>query len=461
MLPRRPSVLIASAALLTGIVGVAAPSHAGPPGNWTVISGGGVSNIVEPGMYRTADGTLHVAIESTANSMDSIEVAHVTASGALTGRHTAIPSWSGTTADPDLVAAPGGGMRLVFGGHRTTVTGDPYNEGYVYYSSADAAGASWTLAPNTAPAVASGTGYVSSGTGVTTLADGTLVTAYPFNSTIFFQVGAGPVQSFDTPACCAYDMSLATDGTGAVYAAWYSNGATPGAQGTLVRQIHPTVGPVMQPPGGIEANDQAIGMVTRPDGAVYLAYPRGELNNQGYALWQVGTGTVRQVPGSKGATHLAMSNGGGGRLWLAFRDEKLGVRVVRTNPAATKFAAVQKIKSPKGSTVYQVGIEGSTGSGDLIINDETRIWHQQVLAGLTVKAGPKKWNGNKPVAVKFTVTDAGQAVKGAKVKAKGKKCTTNKKGVCTLVFPKQGPGKFNVLATRKEYAAGSVRVRVT
>jgi hypothetical protein len=461
MSPRRSSVVIASAALLTGIVGVAAPSHAGPPGTWTEISGGGISNISEPGVHRTADGTLHVAIQSTANSMDSIEVAHVAASGAFTGRHTAIPNWSGTTADPDLVTAPGGGMRLVFGGHHTTVTGDPYNEGYVYYATGDATGSSWTLAPNTAPAVANGGGYVSSGTGVTSLADGTLVTAFPFNSTIYYQVGAGPVQSFNTPACCAYDMSLATDGAGAVYAAWYSNGGVPGAQGTLVRQIHPTLGPVMQAPGGVTGNDQAMAMVTRPDGGVYLAYPRGALNNQGFALWQVGTGTVRKVPGSKGATHLAMSTAPGGRLWLTFRDEKLGVRVVRTNPAATKFGAVQKIKSPKGSTVYQVGIEGGTGRGDLIINDETHIWHQQVLAGLTVKAGPKKWNGNKPVAVKFTVTDAGQAIKGAKVKAKGKKCTTNKNGVCTLVFPKQGPGKFNVLATRKEYAAGSVRVRVT
>ena len=461
MLPRRSSAVIASAALLTGIVGVASPSHAGPPGTWTEISGGGITNIVEPGLHRTADGTLHVAIESTANNTDSIEVAHITASGALAGRHTAIPSWSGTTADPDLVSAPGGGMRLVFGGHHTTVTGDPYNEGYVYYASSDATGASWTLAPNTAPAIASNEGYVSSGTGVTTLPDGTLVTAAPFLGTITYQVGAGPVQSFTTPACCVYDMSLATDGTGAVYAAWYSNGGVPGAQGTLVRQIHPTLGPVMQPPGGIEANDQAIAMVTRPDGGVYLAYPKGELNNQGFALWQVGTGAVRKVPGSKGATHLAMSTAPGGRLWLAFRDEKLGVRVVRTNPSATKFGAVQKVKSPKGATVYQVGIDGSTGRGDLIINDSTRIWHTQVLAGLTVKPSPQKWNGDNKVAVTFKVTDAGAAIQGAKVKAKGLKCTTSKKGKCTLHFPKLKQGKFDALATKKHYAAGSVRLRVT
>jgi hypothetical protein len=461
MLPRRTSVLIASTALLTAIVGVASPSHAGPPGTWTEISGGGISSIVEPSLYRTADGTVHVTIQSGTPSTDSIEVAHVSASGALTGRHTAIPNWSGTTSDPDLVAAPGGGMRLVFGGHRTTVTGDPYNEGYVYYATADGTGASWTLAPNTAPAVANLGGYVSSGTGVTTLADGTLVTAFPFHSTIHYQLGAGPVQSFDTPACCVYDMSLATDGSGAVYAAWYSNGGVPGAQGILVRQIHPTLGPVVQAPGGVTGNDQAMALVTRPDGGVYLAYPRGELNNQGYGLWQLGTGTVRKVPGSKGATHLAMSTAPGGRLWLAFRDDKFGVRVVRTNPSATKFGAVQKVKSPKGATVYQVGIEGSTGRGDLVINDSTHIWHQQVLAGLSLKASPKKWNGGNPVTVTFKVTDAGAAIKGAKVKAKGKKCTTNKKGKCTLYFAKVKPGKFNALATRKEYAAGSVRIRVT
>jgi hypothetical protein len=460
MLPRRSSTFLAGAALLTGTLGIAAPSQAGPPGTWTVISGAGVSNIVEPGTYRTADGTLHVAIVGSTSSLDSIDVAHVSASGALTGRHTAVPGWSGTTADPDLVGAPGGGMRLVFGGHRTTVTGDPYNEGYVYSASSDATGASWTLAPNTTPAVASNQGYVSSGTGVVTLADGTLVTAYPFNGTILYQVGSGPVQSFGTPACCAYDMSLAVDGAGAVWAAWYSNGGTPGAQGTLVRQIHPALGPVMLAPGAIEANDQAIAMVTRADGGVYLAYPRGELNNKGFGLWRIGTSEVRTVPGSKGADHLAMSNAPGGRLWLAFRDDDLHLRVVRTNPAATKFGAVQKVTTPKGSTVYQVGIEGGTGRGDVLINDATRIWHQQVLAGLTVQASPKKWKPGKVVAVKFTVTDAGDRIKGAKVSAKGHKCTTNKQGVCTMVFTKLKAARFTALAKKSQYAAGSVQLRV-
>ncbi len=81
MVLRRLSVVLV---LVLGVVGLAGPSLAGPPGKWTVISGGGLSNIVEPGMHRTADGTLHVAIvRENANSTDYIDVAHVSESGKL------------------------------------------------------------------------------------------------------------------------------------------------------------------------------------------------------------------------------------------------------------------------------------------------------------------------------------------------------------------------------------------
>ena len=200
------------------------------PGKWTVISGGGVTNIDEPSMYRTADGVLHVAMVRGDASTDSIDVAHVSPSGQLLGRQAVIDSWQGVTEDPDFVPGAAGGIRLVFGGH-TGNTGDPYAEGYVYQASSDPTGTVWTPAPSTQPAIGHVSGYASYGTGSTTLADGTLVSAYPLNSEIYYQVGAGPVQSFGVGACCAYDMAVASDGVNA-WASWYGNGGSGGNEGT-------------------------------------------------------------------------------------------------------------------------------------------------------------------------------------------------------------------------------------
>lgn len=218
---RRLSVSGVVATLLVAAVATASPSSAGPPGTWTVISGGGVSTTTEPGMFRNADGTLHVAIQTGNSTNESLAVAHITRGGAFTGRSPVLTGWQSITDDPDLVPGPGGGMRVVFGGLRTSDSDDELSKGYVYYGASNPGGTTWTTAPGQI-AVAGTTGYGSYGTGVTTLADGTLVSAYPLNSTVTYQVGTGPVQTFDVAACCVYDMSLATDG-GKVYAAWYAN----------------------------------------------------------------------------------------------------------------------------------------------------------------------------------------------------------------------------------------------
>src|SRR5262245_39643366 len=101
---------------LVGVLGLAAPGNAGPPGQWTVISNGGLSNIVEPGVYRTADGTLHVSMPRNGVGVQSIDVAHVSETGTFTGRQTAIDSWKSVTERTVLVGSQTGGMRLVFGG---------------------------------------------------------------------------------------------------------------------------------------------------------------------------------------------------------------------------------------------------------------------------------------------------------------------------------------------------------
>ncbi len=142
---RGVSIVTVVLALVGALVGLATPSNAGPPGKWTVISGGGVTNIDEPGMYRTSDGVLHVAMMRGNPSTDSIDVAHISPSGQFLSRQAVLDNWEGLTEDPDFVPGAAGGIRMVFGGH-TGSTGDPYAEGYVYQTSSDPTGTVWTLA---------------------------------------------------------------------------------------------------------------------------------------------------------------------------------------------------------------------------------------------------------------------------------------------------------------------------
>jgi hypothetical protein len=218
-------------------------------------------------------------------------------------------------------------------------------------------------------------------------------------------------------------------------------------------------------PGSLNPS-QRVAMTTRNGGGVYVALCKGYPSCDSVVLWKVGTSKLRKVPGSKDASHVSISPAPSGRLWIAFDDTSENLHAVRTNTSATKFGAVRTIKRPKkGGDSYHIWIEGTRARADLLYNDGTRIWHQQIFAGLTLKATPSKWNGDNSVKVKFKVTDAGQAVKNAKVKAKwnGNKlsCKTAGNGVCRLTFPKMGKGKINVTAKKSGYAPDEVKLKVS
>jgi hypothetical protein len=455
--------------LALALVGLAAPSLAGPPGKWTVISGGGVIN--EPGVYRTADGTLHVAMHRESNNLDYIDVGHITESGKLTGRTDSVGAWESAAHDPVLVGSPDGGMRMVFGGIRSLDQADPYIAGYLWQSASPADGLAWTLSPQAA--VTANTGYASSGSGATTLPDGTLVAAYPQGDTIYYQVGANAPLSFDVPDCCAYHMTLAQD-AGVVYAAWYANGDGEPNMGQFVRTIYPTLGPVMKVPGSSDTfsgnpgaldPSQHVAMTTRNGGGVYIAFCQGYPTCDSVRLWRIGADKALKLPGSKDASHVSISPAPSGRLWIAFDDTSDNLHAVRTNTTAKEFGAVRTIQRPQqGDDSYHIWIEGTRARADLLYNDGDDIWHQQIFAGLTLKASPGKWNGDKSVEVEFKVTDAGDGVQGAKVKAKwdGNKlsCKTEANGKCTITFPKMGKNKIKVTAKKADYAPDETKLKV-
>ena len=436
-----------------------------------MISGGGLSNIVEPGMYRTADGTLHVAIvRENANFTASIDVAHISESGKLLGRTTVIDQWSGVTSDPELVGLAH--RRHAAGLRRAADRRDrrPLQRGLRLLGRVRPSGTVWTLAPNTTPANAGTTGYASYGTGVTTLGDGTLVTAYPLNSTIYYQVGVGTaVQSFEVRDCCAYDMTLAQD-NGVVWAAWSANGDTDSTRGIFVRQIYPTLG---RPEGAQVEHErrylalaQGVAMTVRNGGGTYITYCTGYPFCDTMVLWKIGEGGTTKVPGSKNAAQVAISDAPSGRLWLAWATDSDEVYAIRTDTTAKGFGALRHLAPPKKSLgVYDLGVEGSRARGDIVFNDSERIWHQQVFAGLTLKASAGQWNGDHSEKIEFKVTDAGDGVRARRSRPSGTatSCRARPRPTASARSPsrRSSPNKIKVTAKKSGYAPDEVKLKVS
>lgn len=465
--------LVALAAALglavTGVVAAgpspaapAGPEGRGAPGTWTKVTTGDVRNTAEPGQYRTADGVLHVAYLRHHPTSDDLAFTTISASGSTTGTGVAVGGWAGLPEDPKIVGTPGGGMRLVFGGIHDVSGADPYDTGQMFSATSDASGTTWTL--ESGALSESHYAYASYGTGATTLADGTPAVSFPLNSTLTWNAGAGD-KTFTVGSCCTYNTTLARDGDD-VWMAYSGNGNTVSTAGIFVRQLLPTEGATAKAPQSSEGTDlvspsQSTAFVARPGGGLYAAYCIGYPTCDAVALWRIGWADPLIVPGSKGARDIALSTGPGGRLWVAWTTYDV-VRVVHTRTSGTQFGAVRTIKPPATvDDLYGVFLAGSDGSADVLINSGSALWHQVVLPGLTLKASPLRWRHGTRQQVRFTVTDAGAAVGGAKVTAAGRSCTSAiGTGRCSLTFAASPSKRFVATARHAGYGAGTVRLTV-
>ena len=84
--------------------------------------------------------------------------------------------------------------------------------------------------------------------------------------------------------------------------------------------------------------------------------------------------------------------------------------------------------------------------------------YRRLLPGLTLQARPAVLRKGKSSDVRFTVSDAGDAVKGAKVKAAGKSGQSDAKGRVTLTIKSRKPVKAS--ATQSGYARATKRLTV-
>jgi hypothetical protein len=430
---RRILVAVAAAALVASTSAVA-----GAPGTWTRLPGT-VVNYAEPGLARTGDGTLHVVWTRKNGTKAELVHAAVKPSGAVGSTTVALTGWS-SMSHPDLLRMPDGSLRAFFGGIRTVQPNEPNDT--MNTATAPAAGTPWTL--QTGNVVQSTTAYATAVAGAALTKDGTPISTWSTTPGVGYHFGtdaADPDVLIKADTCCLYDPDVAVDATtGAAYVAFWSN--QKGAPGVFAQAIGPTAvkGARVLAPGSVSGGNSlgADGRtpITGRIGAagVFVVYGQGYPTFKTVAVWRVGGAKPQLVVKADGAKHPNVAPAPEGRLWLVW-DQGGKVWASRTNRAVTRIGPPSAVSPPAGGTVYRLNGEGSAGPLDVIANvggGGQSLWHQQVWPRLSLQATAFKRASGR--TVRFRVTDAGDAVAGAKVKVGGKTFTTDRTGTVVVGF---------------------------
>ncbi len=480
---RRVGALAAVAAL--SMLAAAGSAWAGGPGVWTRL--GTTDNGADTfGMLRTADQNLHLVwlAKRASNLTQSYGTSTLSVTGKLLATGTAVSGWNSLLPDPRLVA-DGPGMRLIFEGG--TGSSGCYDSGAVF-TATSADGSTWSL---------NNTGSLSHSTAgngniaATVESDQTTPVAV-FAGGHAFHVGLDPScpaaggdgTITPTPGSNQGNPAVVTDtATGAVYVAWFQAFVK---WGYWVEQILPTQGtPVEAPHSAANTtpffqNNQPlepVALAARLGGGVYMAYCVANSHEpcSHIDLWKVGSSKVMVVPQSQNvnAARVAITADTLGNISVAWFNSTAGVNTfheVRTNPAVTKWGTVRTIPAPAHTSgLDDLQAEGSTARVDLMVTDGLStpgspigLFQTQVLGGMNVTATPGSFSHTASKHVKFTVSDAGQPLSGARVSCLGKSGKTGSAGTVKLKFRKGEPtGKHKCFVTHVDYAVSTVTIKVT
>jgi hypothetical protein len=445
-------ILLAAAALTLA----AAPSA--PAATWTQLTSAGGASTDQVALLRTSDGVLHVAWRKPSGT-NTQDLLHTTI--APDGKVGAtVPMFSGWARieNPALTTAAGGGIRAFWGGIRSFDLNETNQEMNTAVSTDG--GASWAL--QTGSVVPLGGQSYGSAVSATTRPDGTPVIAWAGTLGTWTHVGldpATPNASFQPPLVnYGYDPGIASNAAG-TWMAWYSNAT--GHLGPHVQQVNgdgSPLGAATQMPGTANMD---VGMqsrtpiVARAGGGVYVAYPTGYPTLDSIRVWKVGTSKTTLIDTTANDSLAAITGDAGGRLWVAWKDGT-HVLAARSNKAATKWGAAVDAGAPKGAgSLYDVDASATKDGVDLFGNfspntqPTSSTFHTRIRPGLTLTAK------RKAGTVTVTVTDAGAPVKGAKVKAAGKRDTTDSKGRATLSLK----GRATATVTAKGYETGKLKLK--
>jgi hypothetical protein len=480
---------LATLAAITCAFAVAAPAaFAGGPGKWTRLTPPTQSNIDQPGYARTDDNVLQVlwnAPNAASSAHDDLFRSSITLNGTLVGSNPVETDWAGMSSPALVVEAGGVHVDAFFGGQRTTNANETNTN--LNQSFSEDRGAQWQLLPGSR---ADGGAAYASPMSATRLGDvfwqawgGTGVGAFSHRGTS----AAAPILNLQDRIgglCCGYDANITADAVNnTVTAVWYSNSSdSPGvwsqsldpATGNPVGQAARMPGSVTTFQGQLQSSslDDRVPVATLPSGGSYVAYPGGYPSSNKVLVWKIGPSAARKVGtnvASLAGTTISATDDN--RLWVAWSANVGGVRRVfarRSNQGATTWGQPVTVKPPKGTSTFWSLFGEANPSGVLdalaLVTTPAGIatWHSQVEPGLTLTASPGKIKRSSKTEVTFKVTDAGDPVKGAKVKVGGKSGKTGSNGTVGI---KLGPfgkkTKFLIAqATLDGYAYGQTGVKV-
>ena len=417
-------------ALLAGLA--VAPAAAA----WTTLSGG-VQNIVAPAMIVTQAGTELVSFESPAGATISVSRNRGTPKVVVTGDPIA-----GRT---QLVQQPNGAIQLYFpnaqGVARLTSTDDGNTwTGPIQTLSHDVGGVeSAAVAPDGTPLFSQdGTGFVN----------------------VFRGLNGEQVENVYTP-CCGYDESLAVDTTGLVQVAFYSNATANGAFVYEPLAADLTPGAPFDLAPTVE-HSPSVPLVSDRSGNTFMAWAPGNPTAIAFTVvpfrtgQPAGDGVTFRAAYAGGDPHMALSVDSSDRLWAVWTGQG-AVHVARSRTHGMDFGAEARTAVP--GTVYQVsavGLPGSPGAVDVIVNTGSSLIEQQLQPGLSVKLSKTaKKVGKKTVVTWFAqALDDGFGVAGATFTAGGRTVHANAAGKASLKSLPKGSAK----AAAPGYAGAAFRV---
>lgn len=422
------------------------------------------SSTDQVGLARSGDGVLHVAWHHpTGPNTEDLNHTVITRAGKIGATNPIQSGWTGFT-NTALVIEPGG-LRAFWGGFRSTDSNDPQRETNTAFS-ADG-GVAWGLQPGQVNP--GGAQSYASSHAATIRADGSTLQAFAGTLGTWVHAGltpATPNHNFMDGLQYGNDPNLATDAANRTVMAWYSSAT--GRLGVLAQDVNadgsPGPGPLTMPGTGA----MYVGMlgrtplVARAGGGFYVAYP----TPGGVRVWRVGAGNAPVLARTDDSSAVAIAAAAEGRIWVlwteGFGDPDVLAR--RSNKSATKFGATVNAGHPRDAMqAYKLDVSATGNALDVLASfnigttTDAVTSYRRLLPGLTLRASPGRLRRGEPTEVRFTVLDAGDPVRGAKVQVGGRSGTTGAAGRVTLTLT--STRALEARATHSGYTTATRRIK--